>query len=113
MIDGVELTPKDVNLALPAPFATLEEERLHRKQKLAGALRIFGRVGFGEGNYNSSTSRVYTDLGLLTCREDIASDVSDIFNFLTGFSNPKFYRNLVIDAADMAVIAARWGEICP
>ena len=49
MIDGVELTPKDVNLALPAPFATLEEERLHRKQKLAGALRIFGRVGFGEG----------------------------------------------------------------
>ncbi|NMD25958.1 MAG: class II aldolase/adducin family protein, partial [Actinobacteria bacterium] len=49
MIDGVELTPKDVNLALPAPFPTLEEERLHRKQKLAGALRIFGRVGFGEG----------------------------------------------------------------
>ena len=32
-----------------AAFATVEEERLHRKQKLAGALRIFGRVGFGEG----------------------------------------------------------------
>jgi ribulose-5-phosphate 4-epimerase/fuculose-1-phosphate aldolase len=30
-------------------FATVDEERLHRKQKLAGALRIFGRVGFGEG----------------------------------------------------------------
>ena len=49
MIDGIELTPKQVGLELPAPFATVEEERLHRKQKLAGALRIFGRVGFGEG----------------------------------------------------------------
>src|SRR3954453_22354348 len=48
-IDGVELTPKDVNLEGPATFATVEEERLHRKQKLAGALRIFGRFGFGEG----------------------------------------------------------------
>jgi ribulose-5-phosphate 4-epimerase/fuculose-1-phosphate aldolase len=48
-IDGVELTPKDVNLEGPPVFATIEEERLHRKQKLAGGLRIFGRVGFGEG----------------------------------------------------------------
>ena len=48
-IDGIELTPKQVGLALPTPFATVEEERLHRKQKLAGALRVFGRVGFGEG----------------------------------------------------------------
>ena len=48
-IDGVELTPQQVSLELPAPFATVEEERLHRKQKLAAALRIFGRVGFGEG----------------------------------------------------------------
>ena len=48
-IDGIELTPKPVSLELPAPFATVEEERLHRKQKLAAALRIFGRVGFGEG----------------------------------------------------------------
>jgi ribulose-5-phosphate 4-epimerase/fuculose-1-phosphate aldolase len=38
-----------VSLELPAPFATVEDERQHRKQKLAGALRIFGRVGFGEG----------------------------------------------------------------
>ena len=48
-IDGVELTPKQVTLPGPATFATVEEERLHRKQKLAGALRIFGRFGFGEG----------------------------------------------------------------
>ena len=48
-IDGIPLTPKDVQLAGPPVFATVEEERLHRKQKLAGALRIFGRLGFGEG----------------------------------------------------------------
>ncbi|MCU1500820.1 MAG: hypothetical protein JWM12_174 [Ilumatobacteraceae bacterium] len=48
-IDGIELTPKPVGLEGPPTFASVEEERLHRKQKLAGALRIFGRVGFGEG----------------------------------------------------------------
>lgn len=49
-IDGVELTPKQVGMdMLPKPFETVEEERLERKQKLAGALRIFGRLGFGEG----------------------------------------------------------------
>ena len=49
-IDGVELTPQQVGMSmLPKTFATLEEERLERKQKLAGALRIFGRLGFGEG----------------------------------------------------------------
>jgi ribulose-5-phosphate 4-epimerase/fuculose-1-phosphate aldolase len=48
-IDGVELTAKQVSLQGPPTFATVEEERLHRKQKLAGALRIFGRFGFGEG----------------------------------------------------------------
>ena len=48
-IAGVPLTPKDVSLAGPPTFATVEAERLHRKQKLAGALRIFGRFGFGEG----------------------------------------------------------------
>src|SRR5215211_6176054 len=48
-IDGVELTEKDVSLTGPPTFETVEEERLHRKQKLAGALRIFGRFGFGEG----------------------------------------------------------------
>ena len=49
MIDGVELAPQTVSLEGPPTFATVEDERLHRKQKLAGALRIFGRVGFGEG----------------------------------------------------------------
>ena len=48
-IDGIELTPKVVGLDGPPTFDTVEEERLHRKQQLAGALRMFGRFGFGEG----------------------------------------------------------------
>jgi ribulose-5-phosphate 4-epimerase/fuculose-1-phosphate aldolase len=46
------LTPKEVTtigFEDLVPKATIEEERLHRKQRLAGALRIFGRFGFGEG----------------------------------------------------------------
>jgi ribulose-5-phosphate 4-epimerase/fuculose-1-phosphate aldolase len=49
MIDGIELTPQHVAITLPPEFATVEEERAHRRHKLAGALRIFGRLGFGEG----------------------------------------------------------------
>ncbi|MDY7106470.1 MAG: class II aldolase/adducin family protein [Actinomycetota bacterium] len=48
-IDGVPLTAKEVALDLPAPFDSVEDERVHVKAKLAGALRIFGRLGFGEG----------------------------------------------------------------
>ncbi len=50
VIDGVELTPKsELELPMPPTFASVEDERAHRKAKLAGALRIFGRFGFGEG----------------------------------------------------------------
>ena len=51
-IDGVPLTPKEVTTLYMeelAPKATAAEERLRRKQKLAGSLRIFGKFGFGEG----------------------------------------------------------------
>ncbi len=51
-IDGVPLTPKEVTTLYMeelAPKATVAEERLRRKQKLAGSLRIFGKFGFGEG----------------------------------------------------------------
>jgi ribulose-5-phosphate 4-epimerase/fuculose-1-phosphate aldolase len=52
MIDGIPLTPKQVTVLgadQMAPAPTVAAERLRRKQKLAGALRIFGRFGFGEG----------------------------------------------------------------
>ena len=51
-------------------------------------------VHIGTGNYHPSTARLYTDLGLFTCREDITADVSDLFNHLTGFGRPQAYRKL-------------------
>jgi ribulose-5-phosphate 4-epimerase/fuculose-1-phosphate aldolase len=47
--DRITLDPKTVGIEGPPTFATVEEERQHRKEKLAGALRVFGRLGFGEG----------------------------------------------------------------
>jgi polyphosphate kinase len=53
-------------------------------------------VHLSTGNYNSKTARVYTDLGLLTCSPSIGADVSDLFNFLTGFSRQRLYRKLLV-----------------
>ncbi|MEL7034582.1 MAG: polyphosphate kinase 1 [Cyanobacteria bacterium J06592_8] len=50
----------------------------------------------GTGNYNSKTAKLYTDLCLMTCRDDIGADLSDLFNYLTGFSRQKSYRKLLI-----------------
>src|SRR5215216_7131749 len=48
------------------------------------------------GNYNPTTSRVYTDLGLLTSDSIIGDDATDLFNFLTGFSMQKEFSLLMV-----------------
>ena len=48
------------------------------------------------GNYNPDTSKVYTDVGYFTADPDIVSDVSDVFNYLTGYSNQKDYRSMLV-----------------
>jgi polyphosphate kinase len=48
------------------------------------------------GNYNPETAKVYTDLGLFTADPDIVADVSDMFNYLTGYSNQKEFRTLLV-----------------
>ncbi|MBW4546450.1 MAG: polyphosphate kinase 1 [Symplocastrum torsivum CPER-KK1] len=53
-------------------------------------------VHVGTGNYNPKTARIYTDLGLLSCREDLGADLTDLFNFLTGYSRQRSYRKLMI-----------------
>jgi polyphosphate kinase len=53
-------------------------------------------VHLGTGNYNPTTARLYTDIGLLTSDEDIGADVTDLFNFLTGYSAKADYRKLLV-----------------
>jgi polyphosphate kinase len=60
----------------------------------AGQLRRY--VHIGTGNYNPKTARIYTDLGLLSCREELGADLTDLFNYLTGFSKQKSYRKLLV-----------------
>ncbi|MBZ0288092.1 MAG: RNA degradosome polyphosphate kinase, partial [Anaerolineae bacterium] len=53
-------------------------------------------VHLGTGNYNASTARQYTDLGLLTCNTEIADDVSRLFNRLTGYAPSTAYKRLLV-----------------
>jgi polyphosphate kinase len=53
-------------------------------------------VHLSTGNYNAGTAKIYTDLGLFTCREDIGEDATDLFNYLTGFSNQKEFLRLLV-----------------
>jgi polyphosphate kinase len=51
-------------------------------------------VHLGTGNYNPSTAHVYTDLALMTRDEELGADVSDLFNYLTGYSKQRAWRKL-------------------
>jgi polyphosphate kinase len=98
-----------------------EENNIHRARKLesAGVHVVYGLMGLkthtkvilvvrregdrirryahiGTGNYNHKTARLYTDVGLLTCREDLGADLTDLFNYLTGYSRQQSYRKLLV-----------------
>ena len=53
-------------------------------------------VHFSTGNYNPTTAKIYTDIGLLTSNPQIGADVSELFNFLTGYSRQRNYRKLMV-----------------
>jgi polyphosphate kinase len=59
-----------------------------------GGIQMY--VHTGTGNYNPETAKIYTDLGLFTADRDIVADVSEIFNYLTGYSNQKEFRSLLM-----------------
>jgi polyphosphate kinase len=90
-----------------------------RKLEQAGAHVVYGLVGLkthskvalvvrregsflrryvhiGTGNYNSKTARLYTDIGLLSCRPELGADVTDLFNVLTGLSRQREFRRLLV-----------------
>jgi polyphosphate kinase len=58
-------------------------------------------VHMSTGNYNVTTARIYTDIGLFTTDPDIGADVSDVFNGLTGYSRKDDYRKLLVAPATM------------
>ena len=77
-------------------FPTL---KIHAKttlvvRKEGGALRRY--VHLGTGNYNNVTAKIYEDFGLFTADEEIAADVADLFNYLTGFGRPAQFRKLLV-----------------
>jgi polyphosphate kinase len=98
-----------------------EENNINRARKLegSGVHVVYGLVGLkthtkvilvvrregdrirryfhiGTGNYNHKTARIYTDVGLLSCREDLGADLTDLFNYLTGYSRQQSYRKLLV-----------------
>lgn len=98
-----------------------EENNIHWAKKLekAGCHVIYGLTGLkthckiclivrrdsdkirrylhvATGNYNDSTAKFYTDIGMFTCREDFGSDASSLFNVITGYSLPPDYEKFVV-----------------
>jgi polyphosphate kinase len=57
------------------------------------AVRLYCHVG--TGNYNPKTARIYEDLGVLSSRPELGADVTRFFNYITGFSQPPHYKELV------------------
>ncbi len=73
--------------------------KIHAKTSLVvrrepGGLRRY--VHLATGNYHSVTARTYEDFGLFTCDDEIAADVADLFNYLTGFGRPARFRRLPV-----------------
>lgn len=53
-------------------------------------------IHLSTGNYNAVTAHLYTDIGLFTANEEIAADVTDLFNYLTGYSAKQDFRKLLV-----------------
>lgn len=77
-------------------------------------------VHVGTGNYHPDTAQLYEDFGFFTCDEEIASDVSEIFNLLTGYAPdqsyekmivaPRFMRQSIFDLIDREIAEAKAGR---
>ena len=71
-----------------------------QKYRTAAGLRRY--VHLGTGNYNHVTARLYTDLGLLTSRDDITREVAEVFNLLTARSEETFRKLMVAPTTMMS-----------
>jgi polyphosphate kinase len=78
--------------------------KIHAKMTLIvrredGGLRRY--VHLGTGNYHAMNARLYEDFGLFTADDDIAADVADLFNYITGFGRPQRFRKLLVAPFDL------------
>jgi len=64
-----------------------------------GAIRRY--LHLATGNYNVVTSRLYTDIGMLTSDEELGADVTDLFNYLTGYSAKRNYAKLLVSPVNL------------
>ena len=111
-------------IELTARFDEQTNVKWARELERAGAHVVYGMVGLkthakcllvvreeedglrryahiGTGNYNSTTARIYEDIGLFTCDDIITDDVANLFNHLTGFSKSPSFRQLVTAPVDL------------
>jgi polyphosphate kinase len=82
----------------------LEGLKTHTKTTLVvrregGEARSYAHIG--TGNYHYDTAKLYVDLSLLTCREELTTDLGHVFNYLTGRSRKRDYRSLLVAPANM------------
>jgi polyphosphate kinase len=63
--------------------------------------RLVRYVHIGTGNYNPKTARFYSDLGIFSCCDDLGADLTDLFNYLTGYSRQTEYRKLLVAPVNM------------
>lgn len=63
-------------------------------RKECQGVRSYAHIG--TGNYNAKTSRLYTDLGLFTCRPMIGQDLVELFNYFTGYGKQQRFRKLLV-----------------
>ncbi len=120
LIDAAEASKQVMVLVeLKARFDEQANIRWARKLEQAGCHVVYGMVGLkthcklslvvrdepdgirryahiGTGNYNPKTARTYEDLGLLTADDEIAVDINNLFNNLSGFSRQTSYKRLLV-----------------
>jgi polyphosphate kinase len=89
-----ELEQAGVHVAYGFPDLKIHAKMTLIVRREGDELRRYAHIG--TGNYHAATARLYEDLGIFTADEEIAADVADLFNYITGFGRPQKFRKLLV-----------------
>jgi polyphosphate kinase len=89
-----ELEQAGVHVAYGFPDLKIHAKMTLIVRREGDMLRRYAHIG--TGNYHAATARLYEDLGIFTADEEIAADVADLFNYITGFGRPQKFRKLLV-----------------